>query len=429
MKVSVIVPIYNTAEYLEDCIRSIINQTYPDLEIIMIDDASTDQSKQIARKLLNEDERLIFIEMNEQKGVGKVRNLGIQQATGDYLYFVDSDDILHEDAIRVLVENIGTDDIISGSISTIKTLQEMEDFEQNEEIKVINRRTTRTFKNRSVLKGLYSKKFIVENNLKFLEDTELYSERSFMYGIISKYPTIKYTRDSRYFKRKRKDPIHNPNLTEKLSLHEKIINYLQMYQTVSKLFENDFRIKKVIDRDLLNFYRKSVNKYFRNPEKENEMFSLLNIAFEYLPFHAFKHLNPIVKQEIRALKSGDISKFKRYIAIHYWLSDLKKGLKSKSSFKKFIYNRFFMKLPVMERAVIFESFMGKSYSCNPKAVYEYLMEHNKNYQFIWVYNNKKLSIKGDPRQVKRFSLKYYYYMARSKYWVFNTRLPRDCPGM
>ena len=90
-KISVIVPIYNTAKYLENCLDSIVNQTLRELEIILVDDGSTDESGKIADTYAKKDQRIKVI---HQKNAGQsaARNRGIKESTGDYLSFVDSDD-------------------------------------------------------------------------------------------------------------------------------------------------------------------------------------------------------------------------------------------------------------------------------------------------------------------------------------------------
>jgi len=96
MKISVIVPVYNVESYLEQCLQSIVAQTYTDLEIILVDDGSTDQSAKICEDFAKRDARVKIIrQMNG--GVSSARNTGIKAATGEYITFVDSDDWLEKD--------------------------------------------------------------------------------------------------------------------------------------------------------------------------------------------------------------------------------------------------------------------------------------------------------------------------------------------
>ncbi|MBP3604431.1 MAG: glycosyltransferase family 2 protein [Lachnospiraceae bacterium] len=96
--ISVIVPVYNSEKYLSTCIESISNQTYSNLEIIIVDDGSTDESYDICKKWAQKDARIHVIKQNNQ-GAAKTRNTGILAAHGEVLYFVDSDDYIEPNMI------------------------------------------------------------------------------------------------------------------------------------------------------------------------------------------------------------------------------------------------------------------------------------------------------------------------------------------
>lgn len=103
--VSVIVPVYNTEKYLEECIRSIVGQTYQELEILIINDGSVDGSGSICKKWEKLDQRIKYIEKRHE-GQGAARNLGVQSASGEYLIFVDSDDYIDKNLIHTVHEHI-----------------------------------------------------------------------------------------------------------------------------------------------------------------------------------------------------------------------------------------------------------------------------------------------------------------------------------
>ncbi|MDA3769093.1 glycosyltransferase family 2 protein [Streptococcus thermophilus] len=103
-KISVIVPVYNVESYLERCINSLLNQTYSNLEIILIDDGSTDRSGQICDQYKNRDEFVVI--HKENAGLGMARNTGLDVATGKYIIFVDSDDYIDNNMIQSLYEEI-----------------------------------------------------------------------------------------------------------------------------------------------------------------------------------------------------------------------------------------------------------------------------------------------------------------------------------
>lgn len=97
--ISIIVPIYNAEKYIEKCIDSLINQTKKELEIILINDGSTDKTEEKIKEY--HDQRIKYFK-NKNQGIGKTRNFGIEKATGEYLMFIDSDDYLEESACEEL---------------------------------------------------------------------------------------------------------------------------------------------------------------------------------------------------------------------------------------------------------------------------------------------------------------------------------------
>ena len=91
-KISVIIPVYNTEKYLRQCLDSVVNQTLKDIEIICINDGSTDNSLQILNEYASSDNRIKLINLIANKGVSFARNFGIRLSKGRYIGFVDSDD-------------------------------------------------------------------------------------------------------------------------------------------------------------------------------------------------------------------------------------------------------------------------------------------------------------------------------------------------
>lgn len=105
MKISFVLPVYNVMPYLERCVMSVLNQTYKDFEIILVDDGSKDDSGKLCDELASRDERIRVIHQ-ENKGLSGARNTGIDNATGEYIIFVDSDDYwLLDDGLQTLVDN------------------------------------------------------------------------------------------------------------------------------------------------------------------------------------------------------------------------------------------------------------------------------------------------------------------------------------
>ncbi len=114
MLFSIVIPIYNTEKYLENCIISVLNQTYKDFEVLLINDGSTDGSGEICEKFASKDNRIKVIHKNNS-GVSSARNKGIDNASGDYIIFVDSDDIVNKELLDTVFKQINKNncDIVS----------------------------------------------------------------------------------------------------------------------------------------------------------------------------------------------------------------------------------------------------------------------------------------------------------------------------
>ncbi len=104
VKVSIILPVYNVEKYLKECMDSIVNQTFEDIEIICINDGSTDNSLAILNSYASKDGRIKIISQ-ENAGIGAARNVGMRAAEGDYIFFIDSDDFIYLDAIEDMYES------------------------------------------------------------------------------------------------------------------------------------------------------------------------------------------------------------------------------------------------------------------------------------------------------------------------------------
>ncbi len=129
-KVSIIIPVYNLGEYIENCIRSLLNQTYENIEILCIDDGSKDDSAAVIAKLIEEDNRIRYI-YQENGGVSSARNKGLESAEGDYLMFIDGDDYMHYQAVEILVrciEEKNCDMVAAHQMHTFSLEEEMQEI-------------------------------------------------------------------------------------------------------------------------------------------------------------------------------------------------------------------------------------------------------------------------------------------------------------
>ena len=106
-KVSIIIPVYNAEKYLGEAIESVLKQTYPDFELLLVNDASTDRSKEICMEYAKKDDRIVLLENDSEfHGPGPTRNIGLDHATGEFIYFMDADDWIEDRLLECAVHRM-----------------------------------------------------------------------------------------------------------------------------------------------------------------------------------------------------------------------------------------------------------------------------------------------------------------------------------
>ena len=103
--VSIIIPVYNVQDFLEQCLSSIVNQTYTKLEILIINDGSTDNSSLICQHYASQDSRIVFVSKGNE-GVSIARNMGLALSTGEFVTFIDADDFIEPNYIETLISDM-----------------------------------------------------------------------------------------------------------------------------------------------------------------------------------------------------------------------------------------------------------------------------------------------------------------------------------
>lgn len=182
MKVSIIVPVYQVAPYIEMCLRSVMQQKYKgELECLLVDDCGTDESMAIAEQLVGEYEgpiRFKVFRHERNRGLSAARNTGVDGATGDYVYFLDSDDTITEDCIerlmRVVSENPDTE-LVQGNVLTMPTKNlDSLTVKVKQSIAVTNAEVRKCFfeleqMNVAAWNKLVKRSFLMKNDIRFVE--------------------------------------------------------------------------------------------------------------------------------------------------------------------------------------------------------------------------------------------------------------------
>ena len=195
--VSIIVPVYNAQKYLERCLNSLFNQTYKNIEIVAVNDGSTDDSKKILNILAEKDKRLKVINQ-KNAGVSSARNKGISEANGEFLMFVDADDWISLETVQVCINNIGKHSMVRFMMqyANDEALLDIYPCFYNDKNMTISAK--KLFEDIISYKVgghcvyyLYRTNIIKDNKIKFLIDIKYCEDLCFVLEVLKKAVTIK----------------------------------------------------------------------------------------------------------------------------------------------------------------------------------------------------------------------------------------------
>ena len=204
MLISVIIPMYNAAATIERCIQSVAEQSYKDLEIIIIDDGSTDNSAQIVKEFSKADERVHYYK-KPNGGVSSARNMGIRQSSGEYLCFVDSDDAVQKEYVTALLEEMmrASADITLCGFRDIRPDRQTDHLLSEEQLSKLQGTLPsdlfllREFINSPCMK-LYAADIIREHGLLFREDMVTAEDQYFNYQYYGYCHTVAFVNQPNY---------------------------------------------------------------------------------------------------------------------------------------------------------------------------------------------------------------------------------------
>lgn len=279
VKISIIIPVYNVEKYLDKCLKSVVGNKNKNIEILVVNDGSTDNSLEIIQKYLEKDKSITLINLPQNKGPGHARNLGISKSKGDYILFVDSDDWIEKDTISIIEKEINnkTDLLAFGSREihykkrkkgkplTLDTIPQIDS--KNPEYFRSALMTVDGFKP-MVWCYLFSKRLILENKIKFpediyFEDIPFTTKALFYAGKVKSVPKVLYNYKIRHNSITRK--VTDRKIKDNFKAHNMLREFL-IEKGVMEKYQNEFII-----RMLTCCIRPNFLSYFKIKEKSREL--------------------------------------------------------------------------------------------------------------------------------------------------------------
>lgn len=253
--ISILMPVYNSQDYLKNTVQDVINQSYKDWELILVDDGSKDNSRNICIELQNLDSRIRVIS-KENQGVSSTRNTALDNARGEYIAFIDSDDLVHKDYLKILLssmEKSNGDLAVCGfkerKVSSNGQVEDLSRVFCPKEIIAIEdmKDLIMDFGNSGLLNPLwnklYSREIIEKNNIRFKEEVETGEDFIFNLQYFRKINNICFSKEELYYYIRR----NNNSIT---------------YQYIDNMYEKGVKIHSLLEDFLkdMNFYNNK-NRY------------------------------------------------------------------------------------------------------------------------------------------------------------------------
>lgn len=303
--VSIIIPVFNAEKYLDECLDSIIKQSHKEIEVILIDDGSTDKSSTICMKYKDKNKNIIY-ERQENKGVSSARNRGIEIATGNYIIFVDSDDIVSK---TYITDFLNVTNNLKNSLVCCSFSSNINEINSSDNLSVTKYKNKYDFiydKAYGYLwNKIYSRKIIKENNIYFKNEVTMCEDILFNLEYVSYCNSTYFFEKKNYFYRLSKSSLTTNLKNEKwfsilIALKEELKYYNDFSINTQKKFvyyarkvilESDYRIannnsmsveKKQKIYTNINYLKKIIK------EKKEKMFMIDRI--KYLLFSFFPNI-------------------------------------------------------------------------------------------------------------------------------------------
>lgn len=276
IKVSIVIPAYNLENYIGRCLNSLINQTFKEFEIIIINDGSTDNTKKIVESYSLKDKRIKLINKNNE-GVNIARKVGFENAKGEYVLFIDGDDWIKKECLEILYYSAIKDncDLLIYNAITKSDLNE-----QNFRMFTLNINEsdciTLVLTNNilpSVWSKLIKRKFLIDNSIDIPKNIAYGEDLAFLVNIAIKHPKINFVDEYLYYYYQRNNSVSNARSEKVLDLiesceyikdklrHEDILEkYIQEYNFLC--FYHIF-IRKIVKSEIQGEYEKTLYKYFK----------------------------------------------------------------------------------------------------------------------------------------------------------------------
>ena len=441
-ELSIIVPAFRVQGYLRQCLDSILGQSHEEVEVIAVDDRSPDHCGEIMDDYAARDSRVKVVHLPENVGLGEARNVGLREATGDYVWFVDSDDWIAEDCLVPIIEKLRTarPDVLfidyartywSGKVQR-NTLERLFRDPPPPETFTLAERTSVMYNMMTIWNRIVRRQFLLDLGLTF--GRGYYEDVRVTYPILMVAERIAMLDRVCYFYRQRRRGAITRSSNDKhfdaFAQYESIFAFMDARGPAVQRFRKDMfhrmmwhyliilgrgdrvppDLREKFFHRMSEHYRRFVPSGYTPPEGVDGVKYRMIERDAYSTFSVLKTANQgrlAARKVQRGLKKrgrsmGGKAK-KKALNSYYWTA---------------------LHQPIDEKLAVFGSYWFRGYACNPRAIYEKAREVVPDVRGVWVVNKKHLdAMPPGVDYVVEGSRRYYEVMARAKYLINNVNFP------
>ena len=421
--ISVIVPVYNVEIYIRQCVDSILKQTFQDFEIILVDDASSDNSFKLCKKLYGDNKKVSIIRHEKNQGPGPARNTGMKRARGKYICFVDSDDFILPVALEkfyTVAEKTnaqvihasgwfefyqdGPEPVLQKDWNTAWERYNQEGFLPfNVPYRLDRHWKTMDTWSMAIL-SFCRRDFLQQNNIEFLPI--LSEDETFSFALFCFAERYYIFHDTLYVYRRRSGSIMTSKKLERLP------------KGINALITASVYIEKFLDRvpKFPNYdaWREGIIStcFIRFSPHTSPFYRDLNLTLEKISI-VEKALAPVFGKNTAFVKF-----FFNHYNLNHWQAEMLQNRNNQLSAQMM---SLFSRIEISPTKIVFNNFLGKGYGCNPKYIAEEILRQNLLYDLVWLVRDLNEPIPAKIRKVLYGSVDSIYELATAKIIISNVK--------
>ena len=458
-KLTIIIPLLEKPKYLKECLDSIALQNQRNIDVLLVTDTEYDgMAEEIAQFTAEYASKFKINHMvcQDEHGISAARNYGLLNTKSDYVSFMEPEDRLAPGTITAYFEAVPNlpVDIVYAKVLPMHRLLSGYHEEYEEEVQLLLETDNGKLSQRpaidqvlavyekpavaymiemrdnledfSVLGCMFSRNFLKENDIFFPNDVKIYPDTAFICKAVVNAKEMKSVPEGAYI---RQNGTFRYPMEKKADWKTKLSDYMKSYDLAYSYCISNIELMVIVQETMCSRYVNEVVRQIcksRDETWQKETYDAFAKQMKRVDKRVVNCFDSTDRRHLQLLLKGNLSASIAYMDTYVKRKKKEFARKKKSNRTRNIAEKLFGGMDIFERYMVFESGRGLRYYGDPKYIYRYLQEqHPGEYKCIWVANNKELAsrIDGDCVIVKRFSLRYFYYILRSKYWIKDTRQP------